>query len=345
MQLSVQELANLLQGSVEGDPQISVTKPGKIEEGQPGEITFLGNEKYEPFIYTTQASVVLVSKDFKPRMPVKATLLRVDDVYRALAFLMNKFGAGAAKNTSSGISAQAFVHPEAKIGNNVSIGTFAVVEKGAVVGDDTIIHAQVFIGQNVVVGSKTLIYPGVRILEDCRVGSRCIVHSNAVIGSDGFGFAPQPDGSFQKIPQLGNVIIEDDVEIGANTAIDRGSIGSTVIKNGVKLDNLIQVAHNSEIGEHTAVAAQVGIAGSTKIGKRCRIAGQAGFVGHVRIADDTTVQAQTGVAQNVEESHTVICGYPAIPYRDYIRAFAVFKRLPELDKKVKYIDDKLSGKS
>jgi UDP-3-O-[3-hydroxymyristoyl] glucosamine N-acyltransferase len=345
MRLTVQALAELLQGSIEGDSNAVVTKPGKIEEGQPGEITFLGNEKYEPFIYTTGASVVLVSMDFKPRLPVRATLIRVNDVYHALAVLMNKFGSQKIKPAGWGISPQAFVHPEARIGNNVSIGTFAVIEKGATIGDDTIIHPQVFIGRNATIGAETIIYPGVRILEDCQIGNNCILHSNAVIGSDGFGFAPQADGAFQKIPQLGNVIIEDDVEIGANTTIDRGSVGSTIIRNGVKLDNLIQVAHNSEIGEHTAVAAQVGIAGSTKIGKRCRIAGQAGFVGHVRIADDTTVQAQTGVAQNVEETHTVICGYPAIPYRDYIRSFAVFKRLPDLDKKVKLLEDKLSGKS
>ncbi len=345
MQLSAQALANLLHGSIEGDPDVCVTKPGKIEEGLPGEITFLGNDKYEPFIYSTKASIVLVPMDFKPRMPVQATLLRVKDVYAALAFLMNEFNSQQTTKTAAVISPQAFVHPEAWIGNDVNIGHFAVIEKGAVIADGASIGAQAFIGENAAVGANTLIHPGVRILHECKVGARCILHANAVVGSDGFGFAPQPDGSYQKIPHLGNVIIEDDVEVGANTTIDRGSIGSTIIRNGVKLDNLIQVAHNSEIGANTVIAAQVGIAGSTKIGKGCKIAGQVGFVGHVRIADGTIVQAQTGVAQNVDEPNTVICGYPAIPYRDYVRSFAVFKRLPELDKKLKNIEDKLSEKS
>jgi len=344
MQLSAKELATLLEGSIEGNPDVLVNRPGKIEEGQPGEITFLGNDKYEPFIYTTQASVVLVSQDFVPRQAVQATLIRVKNVYAALAFLLDKFGAqAAARNAGEGISPQASVHPEATIGAGVSIGPFAVIEAGAVIGAGAKIGAQVFVGQGAAVGDDSLLYPGVRILYDCRVGARCIVHANAVVGSDGFGFAPQADGTYKKIAQIGNVIIEDDVEIGAGTTIDRASMGATIIRKGVKLDNLIQVAHNVEIGENTVIAAQVGIAGSTKIGRNCRIAGQVGFVGHVTIADNTQIQAQTGVAQTVSESGTVICGYPAIPYRDYIRAYSVFKRLPELDRKVKQLEDKLKG--
>lgn len=342
MQLSAKELATLLEGSIEGNPDVLVNRPGKIEEGQAGEITFLGNDKYEPYIYTTQASVVLVGKDFVPRQPVQATLIRVDNVYAALAFLLDKFGAQTATRTAGGgISPQASVHPEAKIGQGVSIGPCAVIEAGATIGDGAKISAQVFVGQGAVIGNDSLLYPGVRILHDCQVGARCILHANAVVGSDGFGFAPQPDGTYKKIAQIGNVVIEDDVEIGAGTTIDRASLGSTIIRKGVKLDNLIQVAHNVEIGENTVIAAQVGIAGSTKIGRNCRIAGQVGFIGHVTIADNTTIQAQSGVAQNVTESGTIICGYPAFAYRDYIRSHAVFKRLPELDKKIKQIEDKM----
>lgn len=342
MQLSAKELAALLEGSIEGNPDVLVNRPGKIEEGQAGEITFLGNDKYEPFIYTTQASVVLVNKDFSPRQAIQATLIRVENVYASLAFLLDKFGAQtAARTAGEGISPQASIHPEAQIGQGVSIGPFAVVEAGAAIGDGAKIGAQVFVGQGAAVGEGSVLYPGVRILHDCRVGARCILHANAVVGSDGFGFAPQPDGTYKKIAQIGNVVIEDDVEIGAGTTIDRASLGSTILRKGVKLDNLIQVAHNVEIGENTVIAAQVGIAGSTKIGRNCRIAGQVGFIGHVTIADNTSIQAQSGVAQNVTESGTIICGYPAFAYRDYIRSHAVFKRLPELDKKVKQLEDKL----
>lgn len=342
MQLSAKELAALLEGSIEGNPDVLVNRPGKIEEGQAGEITFLGNDKYEPFIYTTQASVVLVNKDFSPRQAIQATLIRVENVYASLAFLLDKFGAQtAARTAGEGISPQASIHPEAQIGQGVSIGPFAVVEAGAAIGDGAKIGAQVFVGQGAAVGEGSMLYPGVRILHDCRVGARCILHANAVVGSDGFGFAPQPDGTYKKIAQIGNVVIEDDVEIGAGTTIDRASLGSTILRKGVKLDNLIQVAHNVEIGENTVIAAQVGIAGSTKIGRNCRIAGQVGFIGHVTIADNTSIQAQSGVAQNVTESGTIICGYPAFAYRDYIRSHAVFKRLPELDKKIKQLEDKL----
>lgn len=341
MQLSARELAALLGGVVEGDPDVLVSRPGKIEEAQPGEITFLGRDLYAPHLYTTKASVVLLDKDFKPRQPVAATLIRVENVYAALAFLMEKFASPAL--VEGGISPQAFVHPDAQVGDKVSVGPFAVIEAGAVVGAGSQIGAQAYIGRGTEVGAGTILYPGVRVLYGCKVGSNCILHPNVVIGSDGFGFVPQQDGSYQKIPHIGNVVIEDSVEIGAGTTIDRASIGSTIIRKGVKLDNLIQVAHNVEIGENTAIAAQVGIAGSTKIGRNCRIAGQVGFIGHVHIADGTTIQAQAGVAQNVDQPNTIICGYPAFGYRDFIRSHAVFKRLPELDKKVKQLEDRLRG--
>jgi UDP-3-O-[3-hydroxymyristoyl] glucosamine N-acyltransferase len=345
MQTTAKEIAALVEGSIEGNPDTLIFRPGKIEAGQTGDISFLGNEKYEHFIYQTKASAVLVAQDFQPRAEIEATLIRVPDVYAALATLLNHFGtASAAGKSSPGIAANAAVHPSASIGENVSIGAFAVVEAGAVLGNGAAIGAQAYIGNGVSIGANTIIYPGARILYNCAVGGNCIIHANAVIGSDGFGFAPQPDGTYLKIAQLGKVIIEDDVEVGAGTTIDRGSIGDTIIKKGVKLDNLIQVAHNVEIGENTVIAAQVGIAGSTKIGRNCRIAGQVGFIGHIHVADGTQIQAQTGVAQTIEQPGTVVCGYPAFAYRDYIRSHAVFKRLPDLDKKLKQLEDRLDLK-
>jgi UDP-3-O-[3-hydroxymyristoyl] glucosamine N-acyltransferase len=342
MQLSAKELATLLNGSIEGNPDMLVGKPGKIEEAQPGDITFLGNDRYESFIYTTKASVVLVNRQFQPQRPLEATLIRVDDVYQSLALLLEKFGAPELlPDDTPHISAQASIHPQAQIGAGVSIGPFAVIEAGAVVGDGCRIEAQAYIGAKAVVGAGTKLYPGVRILHDCQIGANCILHANAVIGSDGFGFAPLPDGSYRKIAQIGNVIIEDNVEIGANTTVDRATMGSTVIRKGVKLDNLIQVGHNVEIGDNTVIAAQTGIAGSTKIGKNCRVGGQVGMVGHLRIADGTQIQAQTGVASHIEMPNTAICGYPAFPYRDFLRSHAVFKRLPDLDKKIKRLEERL----
>lgn len=342
MQLSAKELATLLNGSIEGDPNKLVSKPGKIEEAQAGDITFLGNDRYEAFIYSTRASVILVNREFQPRQPLDATLIRVDDVYQSLALLLERFGAPELlPDDVPQVSPQASIHPQAQIGAGVSVGPFAVIEAGAVVGQDCRIEAQVFIGRKAVIGPNTRIYPGARVLHDCHVGANCILHANAVIGSDGFGFAPQPDGSYRKIAQIGNVIIEDDVEIGANTTVDRATMGATVIRKGVKLDNLIQVGHNVEIGDNTVIAAQTGIAGSTKIGKNCRVGGQVGIVGHLRIADGTQIQAQTGVASHVETPNMAICGYPAFPYRDFLRSHAVFKRLPELDKKLKRIEEQL----
>lgn len=346
MQTTAKEIAALVNGRIEGQAEVLIFRPGKIEEGQAGDITFLGNDKYEHFIYQTKASAVLVSEEFKPRAAIAATLIRVPDVYAALATLMNHFGSALKSHEPSpGIAANASVHPGAVVGQQVTIGAFAVVEEGASIGDGAVIGAQSYIGRNVKIGAETLIHPGVRILVNCTVGAKCIIHANAVIGSDGFGFAPQPDGSYLKIAQLGNVIIEDQVEIGAGTTIDRGSIGDTIIRKGVKLDNLIQVAHNVDIGENTVIAAQVGIAGSTKIGRNCRIAGQVGFIGHIHVADGTQIQAQTGVAQSIEQAGTTVCGYPAFAYRDYIRSHAVFKRLPDLDKKLKQLEDRLDRKT
>jgi UDP-3-O-[3-hydroxymyristoyl] glucosamine N-acyltransferase len=343
MQIAAKEIAFMLGGVLEGDGEALVNRPGKIEQGGAGTLTFLANPKYETYAYTTEAAVLLVHKNFKPAMPVAASaLIRVDDVYASVAMLLEKFSVQT-RLGGGGVSEKAFIHPDARLEEGVSIGTFTVIEEGACVGEGTIIHPQVFLGKNVKIGRHCTLYPGVKIYHDCEIGDHCILHANVVVGSDGFGFAPQQDGSYKKIPQIGNVIIEEGVEIGANTTIDRATMGSTLIRRGVKLDNLIMVAHNVEIGENTVVAAQAGFAGSTKIGKNCRIGGQAGFVGHITVADGTQVQAQSGVASPVEEPGTAWYGSPALPYNQYLRSYAIFKKLPDLYKKINALEKKLSG--
>lgn len=338
MQLTAQALADLLDGIVDGNPDVLVNRPSKIEEGEPGSISFLGNLKYEDYAYTTKASILLVSKDFEPREAVEATLVRVDNVYAAIQQLLQHFGQGSKQ--AAKVADQASIHESAMVGEEVSIGAFTVLQKGVKVGDRCQIHEQVFLGENVQLGEDVILYPGVKIYANAVIGDRVIIHSNAVIGSDGFGFVPQEDGHYKKIVHVGNVVIENDVEVGANTTIDRGTMGSTLIKRGVKLDNLIQIGHNVVIGEDTVIAAQTGVAGSTKIGKGCRIGGQVGFVGHVTIADGTQIQAQSGIAGPVKEPGTALFGSPAIPYRDYIRSYAVFKKLPELYKRFNLLERK-----
>jgi UDP-3-O-[3-hydroxymyristoyl] glucosamine N-acyltransferase len=341
MEIIVKDLAAFLGGSLEGDPDVVVNRPSKIEEGGKGSISFLGNTKYESFAYTSTASALLVSRDFQPKAPVQATLIRVDDVYGAVAKLMEHFQDQL--NGSTGISNQAAVHASAKIGSNVFIDHFAIVEEGASIGNDCRIYGQVYIGKNARIGEGTILYPGVRIMHECVLGAHCIVHPNVVIGSDGFGFAPQEDKSYKKIPQIGNVFIEDQVEIGANSSIDRATMGSTIIRRGVKLDNLIQVAHNVEIGENTVISAQTGIAGSTKIGKNCLIGGQVGFSGHLTIADGTKIQAQSGIASSVETPNTALFGSPAFEYPKFLRSHAIFKQLPDLYKRVLKLEKQLKA--
>jgi UDP-3-O-[3-hydroxymyristoyl] glucosamine N-acyltransferase len=338
MEVTVKDIAHLVNGTVVGDSQIKINRPSRIEEGGEGSITFFGNPKYESFVYSTTASAILAPEDFEPKEKVGATLIKVKDVYAAVAQLMESF-AVSTQEKPVGISDRAVVDPTAVIGKDVYIGPLCVIGPEAVIGDGALIHAQVHIGRKTNIGSQVILYPGVRVLDSCVIGDRCILHANAVIGSDGFGFAPQSDGSFKKIPQLGNVILEEDVEIGANTTIDRASMGSTIIRRGVKLDNLIQVAHNVEIGEHTVIAALTGIAGSTKIGKYCQIGGQVGVAGHIKIADGTKVQAQAGLIADLKEPDQILVGSPAIPYRDYFRSFAVFKQLPELNRRLRKLEN------
>lgn len=340
MEIKAKTLAQMLDGTVEGNPEIAVNKPSKIEEGGEGTITFLANSKYEEYAYTTTASILLVSNDFEPKQSISSTLIRVKDVYASISFLLNKFG-GQKQQRSSGVSPQASIHPSATIGKEVTIGAFVVIEEGANIADGVTLYPQVFIGRDVSIGANSKIYPGARIHSECQVGESCIIAANAVIGSDGFGFAPQEDGTYKKIAQLGNVILEDFVDIGANTVIDRATMGSTIIRQGVKLDNLIQVAHNVDIGKNTVIAAQAGIAGSTQIGQGCRIGGQAGFVGHIKVADGAMVQAQSGVAAAIEKEKTAVYGSPAIAYGNYLKSYAVFKNLPDLSRQIRKLEKRI----
>ncbi|MEM6965839.1 MAG: UDP-3-O-(3-hydroxymyristoyl)glucosamine N-acyltransferase [Bacteroidota bacterium] len=339
MQISAKELSQLLNGTIEGDPHVVVSRPSKIEEATPDTICFYANPKYEHYVYTTEAAIILVSKDFQPTQPIKATLIRVEDVYQSVSFLLENFAPDA--HPEAEVSDQAAIHPTAIIGKNVTIGPFVVIEAGAKIGDHTILQAQNFVGKNTTIGASCIIYAGAKIHHECRIGDHCILHANVVIGGDGFGFAPQEDGSFKKIAQIGNVILEDHVEVGANTTIDRATMGSTIIRQGVKLDNLIMIAHNVDIGANTVVAAQAGIAGSTKIGENCMIGGQAGFVGHIEVADGAKVQAQSGVARSIKKTNTAVYGSPALPYADFLRAYAVFKNLPKLSKEVQLLKKQL----
>ncbi len=335
MEVTAQQLADLLGGTIEGDPSVKVVRPGKIETGQDGEICFLGNDRYEEFAYTTSASILLISNTFVPRRPIKSTLIRVENVYNSLAFLLDKFGAQT--KAAPTVSKMASIHPSVNLGKNVTVGDFVVIEEGAEIGDEVVLMAQVFVGKNAKIGDYSLLYPGVKIYSETKIGARCLFHAGVVIGSDGFGFTPQPDGTYKKITHTGNVVIEDEVEIGSNTVIDRATIGSTIIRRGVKLDNLIQVAHNVEIGENTVIAALTGISGSTKIGKNVRVGGQTGFAGHLQIGDNVQIQGQSGVS-NHQPDGAKLYGTPAFDYHSYLRAFSIFKKLPALAKKVQELE-------
>lgn len=339
MKITAAELAHLLNATIEGDPQATVSRPARIEEAGEGDFSFFDNPKYEALVYTTRASILLVSKDFQPSKPVGATLLRVADVRGSLAFLLSQFQ--AAQSGAGGVSERAAIDASATLGDGVAIGDFTVVEAGVAIGDGTAIGAQVFIGQNARIGRNCRIFPGVKIHHECVIGDNCVLHANAVIGADGFGFAPQPDRSWKKVPQVGNVVLENDVEIGANTCVDRAAIGSTLVRAGAKIDNLVHIAHNVEVGRNTVMAAQVGIAGSTKVGENVVLGGQVGLAGHLLIADGTQLQAQSGVGSSIKTPGQALFGSPAIPYNDYVRAYVVFKQLPDLQKKVRELEKRL----
>jgi UDP-3-O-[3-hydroxymyristoyl] glucosamine N-acyltransferase len=326
MEFSAKQIAEFIQGEIIGDENACVHTFAKIEEGVPGAISFLSNPKYTHYIYNTQASVVLVNRDFTAEQEIKATLIKVDNAYESLAKLLTLYEMSKPKKT--GIDSLAFVAPTAKIGKDVYIAPFACVEDNAEVGDNTILHPHVTVGAGAKVGNNCILYSHATIYHDCRVGNNCILHAGSVIGADGFGFAPTPEG-YSKIPQIGIVILEDDVEIGANTCVDRATMGATIIHKGVKLDNLVQIAHNDEIGSHTVMAAQAGVAGSTKVGEWCMIGGQVGLAGHIKIGDKVGMAAQSGIPGNVS-SNSQIMGSPAFDAKKYFKSSVVYKKLPEM---------------
>ncbi len=331
MTFSAKQIADHLHGEIIGNPDVQVHSFAKIEEGKPGTITFLSNPKYTHYIYETQADIVLVNSDFVPEKPIKATMIKVSNAYSALASLLELIEMNTPKKT--GIDVQSAIASSAQLGKNIYIGAFTVVEENAEIGDNCQIYPQVYIGDNVKIGKNTLIHSGVKIYRDCIIGDNCILHSGAVIGAEGFGFSREKDG-YRKIPQTGNVIIENDVEIGANTTIDRAVFGSTIIHQGIKLDNLIHIAHNCEIGKNTVMAAQVGIAGSSKIGENCVFGGQVGIGGHVTIGDDSQIGAQSGIISNTPKGSRLI-GTPAIPVKNYFRSSVLFAKLPDMDRELR----------
>lgn len=326
MKFTANQIANFLEGEIVGDQQVSVSKIAKIEEAQADCISFLSNSKYNNHLYTSNAGIILVNKNFTPEKEVKATLIIVDDAYRSFTKILKLIDSNKPEKT--GKEEPHYVDNNVKLPDDIYIGAFAYISNHVEFGKNVKIYPHVFIGEDVTIGEGTIIFSGAKIYEGTKIGKNCIIHAQAIIGSDGFGFAPQADNTYRKIPQLGNVIIGDYVEIGANTSIDRATMGSTVIKNGVKLDNLIQIAHNVEIGENTVIAAQTGIAGSVKIGKNCVFGGQVGIAGHISIGDDVKIQAQSGISKNLKDG-AVVQGSPAFDYNSWNKSYVYFKNLPD----------------
>lgn len=338
MEFTAKQIAQLIGGTIEGNPDAVVNKLSKIEEGEKGGLSFLANPQYTPYIYTTDASIVIVNKDFIPEKSLKdnCTLIRVENAYQAFTKLLEVYS--KLQRDKKGIENGCYIDKSASIGADVYIAATAYIGANCKIGNNVKIYPQVYVGDNVEIGDNTTLFPGVKIYSDCKIGKDCMLHSGVVIGGDGFGFTPNSENNYHKVPQIGNVIIEDFVEIGANTTIDRATLGSTIIRKGVKLDNLIQIAHNVEIGENTVIAAQTGIAGSTKIGKDCMIGGQVGIVGHITIADKVKIAAQSGIGASITEEGLIVQGSPAFSIGDYKRSYVVFRNLPELNEKIKQLE-------
>ena len=336
MKFTALQIAALLGGTVEGDPNVEVWNVAKIEEGAPGMLSFLANPKYTPYIYETESSVVIVNNSFVAEKSISATLIRVEDAYASFAKLLAYYD--QVSQDKKGISSLAFVCPSARYGENIYLGEFAYVGENVIIGNNVKVYPQVYIGDGTVIGDNTVLYPGVRLYRNTVVGKRCIIHAGAVIGADGFGFAPQEDGHYEKIPQVGNVLIDDDVEIGANTTIDRSTMGSTHIHKGVKLDNLVHLAHNVEVGENSALAAQVGVSGSTHLGKNCVVGGQSGFVGHLHIADGSKFGGQCGIMGSIREENQEFMGTPIQPLRQYLKSNARFRHIDEMARKIEELE-------
>ena len=344
MKFTATQIAELLEGDIVGDPNVEVSKLAKIEEGTKGALTFLSNEKYTSYIYTTNASLAIVNKSFEPTKEISATLIKVDDAYAAFTKLLTFYN--EVKQNKTGKEEPHFISDSAEVGINIYLGAFAYIGNNVKIGDDVKIYPHCYIGDNVTIESGTTLFSGVKVYSDCKIGNNCKIHAGAIIGADGFGFAPDENKVYTAIPQIGNVIIEDNVDIGANTTIDRATLGSTIIRKGVKLDNLIQIAHNCEIDENTVIAAQTGISGSTKIGKRTMIGGQAAFAGHIKIGDDVVVSGFSGVRKNVRDKDIVI-GFPAYNIQKWNKSSAIVRNLPsyvekinELEKEIKALKEK-----
>ncbi len=339
MQFTANQIATLLNGYVEGNPDVLVNQLAKIEEGEEGALAFLSNPKYEHFLYETKASVVIVNQDLQLIKPVEVSLIRVKDAYSAFSELLRIYD--QLRNERSGIEEPSFIHESARIGQELYLGAFSYIGRDVVIGNKVKIYPQVYIGDGVAIGDNTVIYPGVRIYHDSKIGDSVVLHSGVIVGSDGFGFAPQKDGTYRKVPQIGNVVIEDQVEIGANTVIDRATLGSTTIRTGVKLDNLIQIAHNVEIGANTVAAAQTGISGSTKIGENVVLGGQVGVVGHIQVATGSQIQAQSGVNRSIDQENKKWGGSPAMPYSRNLRSQVIYSKLPALEQRVAELEARL----
>ena len=338
MQFPAAQIALLIDGKVDGDPSVAVASFGKIEEATKGQLAFLANPKYEDHLYTTQASIIIVNETLELKQPITATLIRVPDAYTAFATLLTKYQEIMAQQMV-GVQEPSYISHSAKLGENIFIGAFAYLGENVSIGNNAKIFPGVYLGNNVKVGDNSVINAGVKIYHDCVIGNNVTIHAGAVIGSDGFGFAPQTDGSFKKVPQMGNVVVEDFVEIGANTTIDRATIGSTTIKAGAKLDNLIQIAHNVEVGNNTVIAAQAGISGSTKVGNNVMIGGQAGLAGHIQVANGSKINAQAGLGKSLKIPNTAVTGSPAYNYNQAIRSQATARNLPDMERRIKELED------
>lgn len=339
MQFTALQVATLIKGKIEGDPDVKVNHVAKIEEAEAGSLSFIANPKYEEYLYTSKASIIIINESLKLEQPVKPTLIRVSDAYLGFTYLLEKYNEIISRSGKNGIEQPSFVSKTASLGKDIYIGAFAYIGDNVIIGDRVKIFPGCYIGDNVVINEDSQIFAGVKVYDGCSIGSRVVIHSGAVIGGDGFGFAPHSDGTYKKIPQIGNVILEDNVEIGANTTIDRATMGSTIIRKGVKLDNLIQIAHNVEIGENTVIAAQAGISGSTKLGKNCVIGGQVGIVGHIQLADGTRINAQSGLSKSVSKTNTTLTGSPAHDYKSSLKSQAIFRNLPELQQRLLKLEE------
>lgn len=339
MEFSLAQIATLLNGKVEGDDTQKVSRLDKIQEGKPGGISFLANEKYSPHLYKTEATAVIVSEGFSPQKNIKTSLIRVKDAYQGFTMLLEAYDQ-LSKNEATGVEEPSFIAEGSSIGENCYRGAFSYIGKNCKIGSHVKIYPQVYIGNNVTIGDHTILHPGVKIATGSIIGNQCEIHHGAVVGSDGFGFAPLEDGTYKPIPQIGNVIIEDRVSIGANTTIDCATMGSTIIKAGAKIDNQVQIAHNVVIGENTVIASQAGISGSTVLGKNCVVAGKAGIIGHLTLADQTTIGANTGVTRSVKKKGTTVFGYMGMDLKNFLKSYALFKNLDTLDARVKELEKK-----